>query len=109
MSYVDEMRVTKRNKGLEEISFDKILKRIKSIGKEQDLHNINYSALCLKIIDQLYDKIETTKIDELTGEQCASQTTKHPDFGKLASAIVISNLHKNTKSNFLSVMRKIFN
>ena len=108
MSYVDEMRVTKRNKGLEEISFDKILKRIKSIGKEQDLHNINYSALCLKIIDQLYDKIETTKIDELTGEQCASQTTKHPDFGKLASAIVISNLHKNTKSNFLSVMRQLY-
>ena len=108
MSYVDEMRVTKRNKGLEEISFDKILKRIKSIGREQDLHNINYSALCLKIIDQLYDKIETTKIDELTGEQCASQTTKHPDFGKLASAIVISNLHKNTKSNFLSVMRQLY-
>ena len=108
MSYVDEMRVTKRNKVLEEISFDKILKRIKSIGREQDLHNINYSALCLKIIDQLYDKIETTKIDELTGEQCASQTTKHPDFGKLASAIVISNLHKSTKSNFLSVMRQLY-
>ena len=34
MSYVDEMRVTKRNKVLEEISFDKILKRIKSIGRE---------------------------------------------------------------------------
>ena len=108
-TFVDEMRVTKRNKSLENISFDKILKRIKSIGKEQNLHNINYSELCLKIIDQLYDKIETTKIDELTAEQCASQTTKHPDFGSLASAIVISNLHKNTKSNFLSVMRQLYN
>ena len=106
-TFVDEMRVTKRNKALEDISFDKILKRIKSVGKEQNLTNINYSGLCLKIIDQLYDKIETTKIDELTAEQCASQTTKHPDFGKLASAIVISNLHKNTKSNFLSVMRQL--
>ena len=108
-TFVDEMRVTKRNKSLENISFDKILKRIKSIGKEQNLHNINYSELCLKIIDQLYDKIETTKIDELTAEQCASQTTKHPDFGSLASAIVISNLHKNTKPNFLSVMRQLYN
>ena len=108
-TFIDEMRVTKRNKSLENISFDKILKRIKSIGKEQNLHNINYSELCLKIIDQLYDKIETTKIDELTAEQCASQTTKHPDFGSLASAIVISNLHKNTKSNFLSVMRQLYN
>ena len=105
--FVDEMRVTKRNKSLEDISFDKILKRIKSIGKEQNLQNINYSALCLKIIDQLYDKIETTKIDELTAEQCASQTTKHPDFGVLASAVVISNLHKNTKPNFLSVMKQL--
>ena len=60
-TFVDEMRVTKRNKSLEDISFDKILKRIKSVGKEQNLQNINYSALCLKIIDQLYDKIETTK------------------------------------------------
>jgi ribonucleotide reductase alpha subunit len=106
-SFVDEMRVTKRNKSLEVISFDKILKRIKSIGKEQNLQNINYSALCLKIIDQLYDKIETTKIDELTAEQCASQTTKHPDFGVLAGAVVISNLHKNTKPNFLSVMKQL--
>ena len=108
-TFVDEMRVTKRNKSLENISFDKILKRIRSIGKEQSLQHINYSELCLKIIDQLYDKIETTKIDELTAEQCASQTTKHPDFGSLASAIVISNLHKNTKSNFLSVMRQLYN
>lgn len=106
-TFVDEMRVTKRNKSLEDISFDKILKRIKSVGKEQNLQNINYSALCLKIIDQLYDKIETTKIDELTAEQCASQITKHHDFGSLASAIVISNLHKNTKANFLSVMRHL--
>ena len=106
-TFVDEMRVTKRNNSLENISFDKILKRIKSIGKEQNLQHINYSELCLKIIDQLYDKIETTKIDELTAEQCASQITKHPDFGTLASAIVISNLHKNTKSNFLTVMRQL--
>lgn len=106
-TFIDEMRVTKRNKSLENISFDKILKRIKSVGKEQNLQHINYSELCLKIIDQLYDKIETTKIDELTAEQCASQITRHPDFGTLASAIVISNLHKNTKSNFLTVMRQL--
>ena len=49
----------------------------------------------MKVIDQLYDKIPTTKIDELAAEQCASLSTLHPDYGILSSRIVISNNHKN--------------
>ena len=62
----------------------------------------------MKVIDQLYDKIETTKIDELAGEQCASLSTQHPDYGTLASRIVISNHQKNTESDFLNVMKSLF-
>jgi ribonucleoside-diphosphate reductase alpha chain len=98
-----EMFVIKRNGEKQEVSFDKILKRIKSLGKDSGMTNVNYSSLCLKVIDQLYDGIPTAKLDELAAEQCASMNTIHYDYGKLASLISISNLQKKTSGDFFSV------
>lgn len=106
---VSEMYIIKRNGKKEIISFDKILKRIKNLGKEIGLQNIAYAQVTMKIIDQLYDNIETTKIDELTAEQCASMASTHPDYTMLASAISISNLHKNTSESFYDTMIKLYN
>ena len=106
--FEQEMRVTKRNGLLEEVTFDKIMKRMRKCGEERDLR-MNYSALVMKIIDQLYDKIETSKIDELTAEQCASQATQHSYFGILASQLIISNHHKNTTPSFFHVMQQLYN
>ena len=103
-----EMRVTKRNGELEDISFDKILNRVKKLGQEANIQ-INYSSLVMKVIDQLYDKIPTSKIDELTAEQCASLSTQHPDYGILAGRIVVSNHQKNTNSCFFQVMEELYN
>jgi ribonucleoside-diphosphate reductase alpha subunit len=104
----DEMNVTKRSGAVETVSFDKILHRIKTIGTEAGV-KINYTSLAMKIIDQLYDKISTTKIDELTAEQCASLSSTHYDYGTIASHIVISNHHKNTVSDFREVVRALYN
>ena len=103
----DEMRVTKRNGDTENIEFDKILKRIKSTGQEAGIA-INYTALVMKVIDQLYDKISTTKIDELTAEQCASMSSVHPDYNVLAGRIVVSNHHKNTGTSFSEAVRALY-
>ena len=108
MSETKEMRVKKRCGTLQEIQFDKILTRVKKIGEEAGI-SINYSALTMKVIDQLYDQIETSKIDELTSEQCASLSTVHNDYSTLASRIVISNHQKNTSSTFYSVVEKLYN
>uniref|UniRef100_A0A6C0AXF4 ribonucleoside-diphosphate reductase n=1 Tax=viral metagenome TaxID=1070528 RepID=A0A6C0AXF4_9ZZZZ len=108
MSFEDEMRVMKRNGNYETISFDKILHRVRKVGTEANVQ-INYTPLVMKIIDQLYDGIDTSKIDELTAEQCASQITQHPDFGKLGSHLIISNHHKNTKKLFVDVMNDLYN
>jgi ribonucleotide reductase alpha subunit len=102
-----EMRVKKRDGSYQEIRFDKILTRVKKIGAQAGI-TINFSALVMKIIDQLYDGIPTTKIDELTAEQCAAQSSLHPDYGTLASYIIISNHHKNTDPSFVSVMRRLY-
>jgi ribonucleotide reductase alpha subunit len=103
----NDMRVTKRDGNLEDMSFDKILNRIKKLGQEVGIQ-INYSSLVMKVIDQLYDKIETAKIDELAAEQCASLSTQHPDYGVLASRIVISNHQKNSDPIFSNVMKRLY-
>ena len=103
-----EMHVIKRNGKKEIISFDKILKRIKSLGKHFNLQHIIFAQLAMKVIDQLYDNIQTTKIDELTAEQCASMSSIHPDYTKLASAIVVSNLHKNTSDCYYETIKKLY-
>jgi ribonucleotide reductase alpha subunit len=102
------MNVTKRNGELEEIAFDKILNRIKKLGQEANIQ-INYQQLVMKVIDQLYDKIPTTKIDELAAEQCASLSTLHPDYGILAGRIIVSNHQKNTDTLFSNVIMELYN
>ena len=98
--------VTKRNGKTENISFDKILKRLKALGKGE--LNVNYTGLVQKVIDRLYNKISTILIDELTAQQCASLATTHPDYGVLASRILISNHHKNTNQDMYKVSKKLY-
>jgi len=101
------MRVIKRNGELEDLSFDKILNRIRKLGQEAGIQ-INYQSLVMKVIDQLFDKIPTTKIDELAGEQCAVMSTNHPDYATLAGRIVVSNHQKNTDPIFSNVMKELY-
>lgn len=102
-----EMYVTKRDGETEIVSFDKILRRIKRIGLEAGI-KINYTTLAMKVIDQLYDNISTTKIDELTADQCASMSSIHYDYATLASHITVSNHHKNTETSFAKVMSELY-
>ena len=102
-----EMRVIKRDGGLEDLTFDKILNRIRKLGQEANIH-INYQSLVMKVIDQLYDKIPTSKIDELAAEQCAVMSTNHPDYATLAGRIVVSNHQKNTDPIFSNVMKSLY-
>ena len=103
----EEMLVKKRNGNMEVIAFDKILRRIKTIGTEVGI-KINYTTLAMKVIDQLYNGISTTQIDELSAQQCASLASTHPDYNVLASRITISNHHKNTLSSFTNVMTQLY-
>ena len=79
---MDEMRVIKRNGDYEDVTFDKILNRVKNLGTRLTpvLSGVNYSQLVIKVIDQLYDAMPTHIIDELTAQQCASLCTKHTDY-----------------------------
>ena len=77
-----EMQVKKRSGVFEDVSFDKILNRVKNLGTSIIPQlSLNYSQLVMKVIDQLHTNISTRMIDELTAEQCASLYTTHEDYG----------------------------
>ena len=103
----EEMRVLKRDGSIETVAFDKILTRVRRLGNEANL-KINYTSLAMKVIDQLYDLISTTKIDELCADQCAALASTHPDYNILAGRIVVSNHQKNTSCSFSEVMCALY-
>lgn len=104
----EDMHVLKRNGEREIVAFDKILARLKTLGQEAGITGVNYTTLVIKIIDQLYDDIPTMKIDELTAQQCAMMAVQHPDYGTLASYIIVSNAHKNIPGGFYQAMRQLY-
>ena len=104
----DDMFVLKRNGDRELVSFDKILHRIQNIGSRDNI-NVGYSKLCMKVIEQLYDNIPTSKIDELMAQQCASMISEDIQYSKLASNLSISNVHKNTNKDILENAYMLYN
>ena len=103
-----EMQVVKRNGDHQDVAFDKILARVKKLGAEAGLTSINYSGLVIKIIDQLYDGISTSVIDNLTAEQCAMMTLQHPDYGILAGYVSVSNHQKKTSRSIVDVTKRLY-
>ena len=95
------MRVIKRNGQSEDISFDKVLQRIRRAARGL---SINPDGLAQQVLSQIYDGVKTTELDELTARLAASLTTTHPDWASLAGSIAVSNHHKQTEANFANVM-----
>lgn len=102
----ETMYVIKRNGEKEEVSFDKCLKRMQKLSRDLKINPVEVAQL---IITQIYDGVETMKLDELAAEICASKTTIHPDYGKLASRIIITNHHKNTSPSYSEVIQQLWN
>lgn len=103
------MNVVKRNGTTEVVQFDKIFNRLKTLGDKFNLNNVNYHIISQKIIDQLYDGMNTWELDILAAEQCASMTTDHLDYEKMAGYISISNHHKKTEHNYYNFITNIYN
>ena len=106
-----ELHVTKRDNTVTDVEFDKIARRLKTVGKKLGVNpdNVKYSQIAMKVIGQLYDCIQTSKIDDLLAEQCAALSTTHPDYSLLANGIVITSHQKNTQASFTSVMAELYN
>ena len=100
-----EMEVVKRNGTRETISFDKITKRIRSLGKNLQIDPLKISQ---KVIENLYDGVSTSELDELTAQQAASMCLEHPDHSMLAGNVASSNHQKNTSNSFFKTMKMLY-
>ena len=101
--------VIKRNGQTEEVSFDKVIRRIKKLCINQNYDPIvNPLLIAQKVCSQIYDNVSTCELDELAAQICISMITVHLDYGKLASRIIISNNQKNTSPSFSEVIQNMF-
>jgi ribonucleoside-diphosphate reductase alpha subunit len=92
------MRVLKRDGSYEHVSFDKVLRRISVLS--EGLEGVEADEIAQKICSRIYDGVKTTELDELTATTCSTMSTVHPNYGILASRVIISNLHKTTPKTF---------
>jgi len=102
-----QMQVVKRNGKKEPVSFDKVIKRLKTLCS--GLETIDPILVAQKVIAEIYNDVHTYQLDELAAEICTSLSTENPDFGILASRIIISNNHKNTSPSFSETMTILYN
>jgi hypothetical protein len=101
--------VIKRNGQTEEVSFDKVIRRIKKLCINQNyVPIVNPLLIAQKVCSQIYDNVSTCELDELAAQICISMITVHLDYGKLASRIIISNNQKNTSPSFSEVIQNMF-
>lgn len=106
MSDSKMMRVQKRNGSSEEVSFDKVLNRIRKIS---DNLNVNIFDIAQKVCSRIFDLVKTSELDELAAHICSSMITEHPDYGTLGARIIVSNHHKNTSPSFSETVNIMYN
>lgn len=98
------MKVVKRNGSLEDVSFDKVLKRIQLAA---DGLEVNPTLIAQRTLLRIYDGVKTSELDELAAQLSISLMTTNMDYGTLAARIAISNHHRNTSDKFTDVIKEL--
>jgi ribonucleotide reductase alpha subunit len=100
------MQVVKRNGEKEDVSFDKVLRRIVAVSNGLD---VNPSLIAQQTLARIYDGVRTTELDEQAARLAFSLYTVHYDYGTLAARIAISNHQRNTEESFSAVVLSLAN
>jgi ribonucleoside-diphosphate reductase alpha subunit len=95
------MQVLKRNGSKEDVSFDKVLNRIRTAA---DGLEVNPTLIAQRTLARIYDGVKTAELDELAAQLSISLMTTNLDYGTLAARIAISNHHQNTSDSFTAVV-----
>ncbi len=99
------MKVVKRTGEQEDVSFDKVLRRLQQLSSEL---NVNVFDISQKVCGRIYDGVNTTELDELSAQLCSSMMIENPDYGELAARIIVSNHHKNTSPSFSETIQIMY-
>ncbi|KAK5044962.1 ribonucleotide-diphosphate reductase subunit rnr1 [Exophiala bonariae] len=120
------MFVFKRDGRKERVQFDKITARVSRLCYGLDPEHVDAAAITQKVISGVYQGVTTVELDNLVStlpfpvatskfnsflqaaETAAYMTVTHPDYAILAARIAVSNLHKQTKKQFSSVIQDLY-
>ncbi|PKS06861.1 hypothetical protein jhhlp_006937 [Lomentospora prolificans] len=102
------MFVRKRDGRQERVQFDKITARVSRLCYGLDTDHIDPVAITQKVISGVYGGVTTVQLDDLAAETAAYMTVTHPDYAILAARIAVSNLHKQTKKQWSSVVSDLY-
>ena len=100
--------VIKRNGTKEEVSFDKVTRRLKKLCYDLTT-KVNPIIVAQKVCSQIYNNVTTIELDELAAQICVSMSTQNLEYGILASRIIISNNHKITSPSFSETIYILYN
>ncbi|RMZ75046.1 hypothetical protein DV737_g5492, partial [Chaetothyriales sp. CBS 132003] len=92
----------------ERVQFDKITARVSRLCYGLDPEHVDPAAITQKVISGVYQGVTTVELDNLAAETAAYMTVTHPDYAILAARIAVSNLHKQTKKQFSSVISDLY-
>jgi ribonucleotide reductase alpha subunit len=62
-----------------------------------------------KVVSYAHSGITTQELDNLLAETAAYLNMLHPDCGRLAARIAVTNLHKKTNALFTDTIDKLYN
>lgn len=105
------MKILKRDGRHEQLSFDKVIYRLRKLCNDESLgvlSSIDPDVVAQRVVNSIYDGVSSSELDE-EAARIAVSFTENPEFGKLASRIVVSNLHKSTHECFSEVMEILYN
>ena len=94
------MYVVKRSGKKEPIFYDKIQTRLTQLTSGLDNNYLSIARISQKVVSGIYPGVKTSELDTLAAETAAYMSTVHPDYGRLAARISVSNLQKETDGSF---------
>ena len=104
------MKIQKRDGRLEQLSFDKIIYRLRKLCNDKNLgklSTIDPDVIAQRVVSSIYDGVTSCELDE-EAARIAVSMIENPEYQKLASRITISNMHKSTIECFSEVMESIY-
>lgn len=99
-----DMYVIKRDGNKEPVQFDKVLERMRKAASGL---SVNYTRLAQLTLAEIHDGVTTTELDEIAARIAISYVTVHPDWGHLASQIILSNCQRNAPPTFSAAMEEL--
>ncbi len=105
------MKITKRDGSSQQLSFDKIIYRLRKLSNDKSLGTLNSidpDIIAQRVVSSIYDGVTSCELDE-EAARIAISMIENPEYQNLASRIIISNMHKSTIECFSEVMENLYN